>query len=66
MAKGIKPRNYSFLNKFTYFLPGVGHMFVLLVFLFVGALIGGILSTPVLFIFGQEQGLLYAQLIAQL
>ena len=64
MAKGIKPRNYSFLNKFTYFLPGVGHMFVLLVFLFVGALIGGILSTPVLFIFGQEQGLLYAQLIS--
>ena len=64
MAKGIKPRNYSFLNKFTYYKPGVGGMFALLGLLLLSALAGGLLTTPFLFLFGQQDGLLYAQFVS--
>ena len=64
MAKAHKPRNYKFLDKFAYFLPGVGEMFILLVLLLLGSLIGTILSVPILLFTDQEQGMLIAQFIA--
>ncbi len=63
MTNRPKPRNYQFLDKFTYYLPGVGGMFVLLGLLLAGSLVGNILSIPFIAMFGFEKGLLYAQFI---
>ena len=64
MAKGIKPRNYGFQEKFVWYVPGVKGMFALLGWLLVGALLGNLLSLPVMAAFGQEDGMQYVMLIS--
>ena len=63
MAKGIKPRNYSFLNKFDYYLPGVAGMFALLGLMLVSSLVGSAVAAPLVALLGMENGLFYAQFI---
>lgn len=40
-----KPKNYSFFRNYTYFIPGVGEMFILLALLLLGALLGNIITS---------------------
>lgn len=64
MARKRKPRNYRFLEKFTYFVPGVAEMFILLAWLLAGALLGNLVSLPLALAFGQETGMEYAMVVA--
>ena len=64
MTKGSKPRNYRFLDKYTYYIPDVKGMFIMLAFVLLGGLFGNIISIPFLGIFGLEKGMTYAQLVS--
>ena len=64
MEKRIGPRNYGFFEKFSYYVPGVADMFILLALLLVGALLGSLVSLPFLAILGQETGAQYATFIS--
>ena len=46
MTRGKRPRNYAFLEKFTYYIPGVAEMFILLALLLLGTLLGSLVSLP--------------------
>ena len=63
MAKGIKPRNYSFLNKFTYYKPDVGGMFTLLGMLLLSVLACTLLIPVFVLMFGMKDGLLYGEFV---
>lgn len=55
----IKPKHgksYDILGNFSYYVPGVGQMFVLLALLLVGAVLGTILTIPFILIGGGEIG----------
>ena len=56
--------NYQFLQKFSWYLPGVGGMFALLLWLLAGGLVGGILVTVLTAVSGQEAALAYGNLLA--
>lgn len=58
-----KAGNYSFYKNFTYHVPGVGGMFMLLVWLLVGAFIGNIASLPFILMLGNA-GTEYATVIS--
>ena len=62
MVRRAKPRNYGFLEKFTYFVPDVREMFILLALLLAGAFLGGLVQFPFLAILGREAGMEYAML----
>ena len=64
MTQGSKPRNYRFLDKYTYYIPDVRGMFIILVFVLLGGLFGNIISIPFLGILGLEKGMTYAQLVS--
>jgi len=64
MAHRSKPRNYGFLEKFTWYVPKVGDMFILLVLLLLGALLGSLLALPFVAILGQENAMEYVTLIS--
>jgi membrane protease YdiL (CAAX protease family) len=64
MAERVKPRNYGFLEKFTYYVPGVADMFILLGLLLAGALVSGLVQIPFLAILGRETGMEYAMLVS--
>ena len=65
MEKSRRPKNYGFLEKFSYYEPGIGGMFALLGFLLFGALVGNILSIPLVGVFGAgDNALQYASFIA--
>ena len=64
MSKGIRPRNYAFLEKFSYFVPGVAEMFILLALLLAGALIGSLIAIPLVAVLGQDAGMTYGMLIS--
>ena len=64
MASREKPRNYGFLEKFTYYVPGVADMFILLGFLLVGALVSGLVQVPFIAILGKDAGMEYAMLVS--
>ena len=64
MAERVKPRNYGFLEKFTYYVPGVADMFILLGLLLAGALVSGLVQVPFLAILGREAGMEYAMLVS--
>jgi len=64
MSKGIRPRNYEFLQKFNYYIPGVAEMFILLAFLLLGALLGNLVSLPMVALLGQEAGMQYGMLVS--
>ena len=64
MARRNKPRNYGFLEKFTWYVPGVADMFILLALLLAGALVGSLVSLPFVAILGQENASEYVTLIS--
>ena len=64
MSKGHKPRNYAFLEKFTYYVPNVPDLLILLVFFLLGALLGNLVTLPFLAIFGKDSAMEYSTLIA--
>ena len=64
MARRNKPRNYGFLEKFTWYVPGVADMFILLALLLAGALVGSLVSLPFVAILGQENASEYVMLIS--
>ena len=64
MEKRKGPRNYGFLEKFSYYIPGVADMFILLALMLAGALLGSLVSLPLLAILGQEAGMEYSMLIS--
>ena len=64
MARRKRPRNYSFLSKFDYYVPGVADMFILLGFLLVGGLVGNFISLGFVAALGQDTGMEYGMLVA--
>ena len=64
MERGNKPRNYAFLQKFTWYVPGVADMFILLGLLLAGALVGNLVALPLVAFLGQESGMEYAMFIS--
>ena len=64
MQKRQGPRNYGFYEKFSWYVPGVADMFILLAWLLVGTLLGSLLTLPFLAILGRDAGSEYAMLIS--
>lgn len=64
MAKGLRPRNYGFLEKFTYYVPGVADLFILLAIFLLGALLGNLVTLPFVALLGMEAGTQYGMLVA--
>ena len=64
MARRVRPRNYGFLEKFTYYIPGVADMFILLGLLLVGALVGGIAAAPLTLALGRDVATEYTMIIS--
>ena len=64
MARRNKPRNYGFLEKFTWYVPGAADMFILLALLLAGALVGSLVALPFVAILGQENASEYVTLIS--
>ena len=59
-----RPRNYGFLEKFTYYVPGVADLFILLALLLAGALLGSLVALPFVSILGRENAAEYVTLIS--
>lgn len=59
-----KPKNWNFFEKYTYYIPGVADMFILLVWLLVGALLGNVLTLILAAVGGQEFATTYGMMIA--
>ena len=64
MARRRKPRNYRFLEKFNWYVPGVADLFILLGIFLLGALLGNLVTLPFIAIFGQEAGMEYGMLVS--
>ena len=64
MARDTRPRNYAFLEKFHYYVPGVAEMFILLALLLAGALVGSLIAIPLVAAFGQDAGMTYGMLVS--
>ena len=64
MAKRKGPRNYGFYEKFSYYLPGVADMFILLALLLLGTLLGSLLTIPFVALLGHEASSQYATFIS--
>lgn len=64
MVRTKRPSNYNFYEQYSWYVPNLADMFVLLAWLLVGALIGNLLSLLFVSISGQEAGTEYAMLIS--
>ena len=64
MARRRRPRNYGFLQKFNYYIPGVADIFILVALLLAGALVGSLVSLVFMAAFGQEAGMEYSMFIS--
>ncbi|MBR3652940.1 MAG: CPBP family intramembrane metalloprotease [Bacteroidales bacterium] len=64
MANRKGPRNYGFYEKFSYYLPGVADMFILLALLLLGTLLGSLLTIPFVALLGHEASSQYATFIS--
>lgn len=64
MEKRKGPRNYGFYEKFSYYVPSVADMFILLVLLLLGTLLGTLASLPFFAILGQEAGSNYGMFVS--
>lgn len=63
----IRPKHrksYDILGNFSYYVPSVGQMFVLLALLLVGAVLGSILSMPFMLMLGSEAGMEMSMIIS--
>ncbi len=58
------PGNYGFFSKFTYYVPGVADLFILLVFLLVGVLLGNLVSLLFGLFLDQKDFVEYAMLVS--
>lgn len=59
-----KARNYNFLGNYTYYVPGVADMFIILAWLLLGALVGNIANLAFVAVLGSEAGMEYGMLVA--
>ena len=64
MAQNTRPKNYEFYRKFSYYVPSVADMFILLAFLLLGGLLGNLVVLPMVALLGQEAGIQYGMLIS--
>ena len=64
MARQARPKNYEFFHKFSYYVPNVAEMFILLAFLLLGGLLGNLVMLPMIAILGQEAGMEYGMLVS--
>ena len=64
MSRKRRPRNFGFLEKFTYYVPGVADMFILLAMLLVGGLLGNLISLGFVAALGQDAGMQYGMLVS--
>ena len=64
MAKTPRPRNFEFLRKFSYYIPSVADMFILLAFLLLGGLLGNLVVLPMVALLGQDAGMQYGMLVS--
>ena len=64
MAKAPRPRNFEFLRKFSYYIPSVADMFILLAFLLLGGLLGNLVVLPMVALLGQDAGMQYGMLVS--
>lgn len=64
MHRVAKPRNYGFLEKFNYYVPGVAEMFILLALLLAGSLLGNLVTLGFVAALGQDAGMEYGMLVA--
>ena len=63
MARKVR-RNYNFLSHYTYFVPGVADIFILVAWLLGGAVIGNLLSLVLLLFMDAQSATTYATVIA--
>lgn len=64
MATRPHRKNYAVFSKFSYYVPGVGQMFILLLFLLAGSAIGSLAALPVMAFMGKELGTEFSMLIS--
>ena len=64
MARRNRPRNYGFLEKFTWYVPNVADLFILLAVFLLGALLANIVVLPFVAILGREAGMEYGTLVS--
>lgn len=64
MEKKKGPRNYGFYEKFSYYIPGVADMFIMLAWLLLGTLLGSLLSLPFVALLGHEASSQYTTFIS--
>ena len=63
MARKVQ-RNYNFLSHYTYYVPGVAEMFILLAWLLAGAVLGNLLSLLLLLFMDAQSATTYGMVIA--
>ena len=59
-----KPRNYTLLGRYSWFVPGVPQLFIILAFFALGVLLGNLVEILCLMLGGQEFALEYGTLIS--
>lgn len=59
-----KIRNYNFLGNYTYYVPGVADMFIILAWLLLGSIIGSIANVVFIKILGPDTGMEYGMIVA--
>lgn len=57
-------KNYNFLEHYTYYVPGVADIFILLALLLLGALVGNVISAVFALVLPAEQASEYAMLVS--
>lgn len=62
-ARG-KRGNFNILENFSYYVPGVADMFILLLFLLLGTVLGSILALPFSLIMGADRGTEFTMLVS--
>ena len=63
MARKVE-RNYNFLSHYTYYVPGVAEMFILLAWLLAGALVGNLIAGLFLLFMDASAATTYGTLVA--
>lgn len=59
-----KPKNYKIFDNYSYFIPGVAEMFIVLMWLLVGALLGNVVTLLFAAFGGQEVAQEYGMIVA--
>lgn len=59
-----RPGNFKLLGRYSYFVPGVAELFILLAFFLLGALLGNIVTAVFSFVAGSDAAMEYGTVIA--